>query len=246
MTPTSPPHECPPDSASEEPPEAQLPYSAGLLPHHAQLVAASAIAPDVAAERGYRSVDRIEAAAIGFTGPQARAGLLVPRHTIWGPDGAQLRPDQPRLYRDGKSIKYETPRGQGNRLDVLPRMLEHVRAPREAVFITEGARKADALASLGIPAISLSGVWSWRGRNERGGLTALPDWSDINIVGSIFVLAFDVDILTKYTVHAALSALRRYLLARKAAAVRVLVLPEGPWKGIDDWIAAHKVAGGAA
>ena len=38
--------------------------SARLLPHHPAMIAASAIAADVAGERGYRSVDRIEAAAI--------------------------------------------------------------------------------------------------------------------------------------------------------------------------------------
>ena len=166
--------------------------------------------------------------------------MLVPLWDVWGESaGCQLRPDEPRLGRDGKFIKYETPRGQHNILDVLPDMRDRVRSPREAIFITEGARKADALASLDIPAINLAGVWSWRGTNEWGGKTALPDWNDINIAGSIFVLAFDPDILTKPSVHAALKALRAYLLARKALAVRVLVLPPGPWNGIDDFIAAR-------
>ena len=118
-------------------------------------------------------------------------------------------------------------------------MRERVRSPREAIFITEGARKADSLATLGIASISLAGVWSWRGINERGGKTALPDWHDINISGSVFVLAFDRDILTKPGVHAALKALRAYLLARNAHAARVLVLPPGPWQGVDDYIAAR-------
>ena len=211
-----------------------------LLPHHAALIAASAISLDIVGVRGYRSIGRAEARELGFTPAQSSPGLLVPLWDVWGESaGCQLRPDEPRLDPDGKPIKYETPRGQRNILDVLPAMRERVRSSREAIFITEGARKADALASLDIPAINLAGVWSWRGTNERGGKTALPDWNDINIAGSVFVLAFDRDILTKPSVHAALKALRAYLLARKAYAARVLLLPPGPWKGIDDFIAAR-------
>jgi len=207
---------------------------------HQALLDASAIDPEVAAARGYRSVGRAEARELGFTGAQARPGLLVPRCTLWGQDGYQLRPDEPRLDSKGKSIKYETPRGQSNRLDVHPWMHDRVRSPREVVFITEGARKADSLASIDIPAINLNGVTGWRGTNAHGGKTALDDWNDVAIAGSKFVLAFDADILTKPSVYKALKGLRGYLLARRAVQVLVLRLPADGPKGIDDWISARQ------
>jgi hypothetical protein len=212
-----------------------------LVPHHAALIEGSAINQDVALARGYRSIGRAEAREFGFTSAQALPGLLIPLYDIWGEAaGCQLRPDEPRIGRNRKPIKYETPSGQRNVLDVLPLMRDRVRSTREAVFITEGARKADSLASVGIPAINLAGVWSWRGRNERGGKTALPDWNDVGITGSMFVLAFDNDVLVKPEVYAALTALRSYLLRRRASAVRILRLPlDGP-KGIDDYIAERR------
>lgn len=218
-----------------------------LNPEHKAMLDASAIAPEVAVARGYRSIGTAEARDLGFKGQQARPGLLVPRWTVFGEqDGYQLRPNEPRerTSKSGKvePIKYETPRGQANRLDVHPSMLARVRSGRELVFITEGAKKVDCLASFNIPAINLPGVWGWRGKNERGGKTALDDWAEVNIAGSMFVLAFDADVVTKPDVHKALSSLQSYLLARKAARVYVLNLPADGPKGIDDFIAAWKAS----
>lgn len=224
---------------------APYPYSYGttLLPHHQALLAASAIAPEVAQARGYESVtrsDRQRLRELGFSDAQARPGLLIP---LWGVTGErvgyQLRPDEPRHDRRGRPIKYESPRGQRNALDVPPTVREALHKGRQAILITEGARKADALASLGIPCISLAGVYGWRGQNDDGGATALPDWEDIAIKGAVFMLAFDSDILTKPEVHTALTRLRRFLEGRGAARVRVLVLPpslDGK-TGVDDYIA---------
>jgi len=82
-----------------------------LLPQHAALLMASAIADEVADARGYRSVtSKAELMRLGFGRTQARTpALLLP---VWGVTGEiesnQIRPDQPRI-RDGKPVKYETP-----------------------------------------------------------------------------------------------------------------------------------------
>src|SRR5215208_5849269 len=81
-----------------------------LLPQHAALLAASAIAGDVARGRGYRSITtRAELRRLGFSDSQCRVpALLVP---VWDvtKDIAlyQLRPDDPRIV-NGKARKYET------------------------------------------------------------------------------------------------------------------------------------------
>ncbi len=213
----------------------------GLSADHQAQLEASGITEEVAAARGYKTVNEPdELMALGFTKYQARPGLLVPRWNVWGEqEGYQLRPDRPRNNSAGKPIKYETPKGQRNICDIPPGMLEKVRQPEEAIFITEGAKKADALATLKLPAISLAGVSSWRGKNEAGGHTALTDWSDISIKGNVFVLAFDSDILTKPQVHRALTELRAYLIRRGAYLVNVLVMPDaddGSKLGVDDHI----------
>ena len=98
-------------------------------------------------------------------------------------------------------IKYESLKGQPNVLDVNPTIAAALRAGKQAIFVTEGARKADSLATLGIPALNVSGVYGWRSKNSDGGYTDLPDWEMVSIKGSRYILAFDSDILTKPSVY---------------------------------------------
>jgi Domain of unknown function (DUF3854) len=135
---------------------------------------ASAISPAVIAARGYRSIhDAGELRSLGFAASQARApGLLLP---LWGVDGQTsdfvYRPDNPRVIeekrlgrqRDGtypqKVIKYEFPAGHAMRLDWPPACRSALADPSTTLWITEGQKKADALASRGLCAIALLGVW---------------------------------------------------------------------------------------
>jgi len=217
-----------------------------LREEHTQMLHESAINDEVIAARGYQTIDATEAAGFGFARWQLLGGLLIP---LCGVDsrgkGYQLRPDKPRISKaSGKPIKYETPMGQHNHLDVNPLMQPLVRMARQAIFITEGAKKADALASFGIPAISLTGVWNWRGKNSDGGYTTLPDWEDVSMRGSRFVIAFDNDIFTNPMVNEAVRRLKQWLLYRKADTVRVLQLPhDGAEKmGVDDYLASLQKA----
>ena len=212
-----------------------------LLPHHRQLIENSSISSDVAAARGYESITvRQRLLDLGFTKAQARVpGLLIPLWRVDGePGGYQFRPDTPRELK-GKPLKYESPRGQANVLDVPPTVRESLHQGLQAILITEGVRKADALASLGIPCINVAGVYGWRGKNSDGGYTALADWEEINIKGSIFVLTFDSDILTKAPVYQALRRSKSWLEHKGAKQVRVLVLPNllSGKTGVDDYIA---------
>lgn len=215
-----------------------------LLPQHLAMLKASAISIDVVEARGYRSMssrhNQPDLEALGFSKAQALVpGLLIPLWSIDGKVGGyQYRPDNPRKDKNGKPIKYETPKGQRNILDIPPTVREAVRQGQQVVFVTEGARKADAIASLGAAVISLTGVYGWRGKNKDGGYTALSDWEDIAIKGNVFILAFDSDILTKPEVHQALSRQKQFLDGRGAKRVRVLVLPQilSGKMGVDDYI----------
>ena len=119
-------------------------------------------------------------------------------------------------------------------------MQPEVRKGRSELWITEGAKKGDALTSCGLPAISLKGVWGWRGRNPEGGTTALADWDDVNIRGSRFVIAFDSDLVTNKGVNDAVRRLKQFLLYRQADSVKIVKLPqEGNEKvGVDDYLAS--------
>ncbi len=214
-------------------------YSLALFPQHAKLLADSAIPPELAHARGYVSVDtkkRLDGLSIARDG-QNVPGLLIP---LLGKDGStwgyQYRPDTPRIT-NGRVVKYETPRGQRAGLDVPPGIGPMLDDPKVPLWVTEGSRKADSMAGLDTPCVSLSGVWSWRGTNAVGGRTALPDWADVALNGRTVVLAFDGDVARKPGVRKALTALAGYLTS-KGAAVRHLHLPDTDDKtGLDDAIA---------
>jgi len=152
-----------------------------LTDHFRHLNEGSGIDIEVIRERGYRSfLGKVDLEKLGFSPAQQRApGLLVPLWSVEGVQaGCQFRPDNPRSNR-GKPIKYETPIGASNRLDCPLRCKDMIGNPQIPLWITEGSKKADALASHGACAISVTGVWGFKGKNQYGSVTFLADWDHI-------------------------------------------------------------------
>ena len=210
--------------------------------HRYALEQGSAISPEVIAARGYRTITaRTELRRLGFSEAQSRVpALLLP---VWGVQAEvvlyQSRPDAPRI-RDGKPVKYATPVGAHMALDMPPLVRAKLTNPQVPLFITEGVKKADALASQGCCAVALLGVWNWRGTNEQGGKLALPDWDLIALNGRLVYLCFDSDVMLKAQVHQALARLKGLLESREAT-VALIYLPagEGAKKvDVDDYLAS--------
>ncbi len=125
--------------------------SLDLAPHHQQLLDASAIAPTVAAARGYRTVrDDASLRRLHFAKGVTATGLLIP---IYGIDARirthQYRPDLPRLDGHGRPRKYEFPVRSRQVIDVPPAAYPVLGDPAIPLWITEGSRKADAAVSVG-------------------------------------------------------------------------------------------------
>lgn len=216
-------------------------YGIALLPQHAAMLAASGITPEHARARGYQSVDtkqRVRNLNITDSGCGV-PGLLIPERRIDGSVwGYQYRPDRPRM-RAGKPVKYETPRGQKNRIDVPPGAGMYLTDPSRDLWITEGCRKADAAYLAGLICIALNGVSGWRGTNPQGGKTALPDWNDIALNGRRVVIAFDSDATRKPEVQAQLQQLGNYLTSKGADVAYCWLPADGSDKvGLDDYLAA--------
>lgn len=187
--------------------------------HFESLHKGSAISVEVIKARGYKSVlGKTELRNLGFSPARQRPpGILIPLHGVGGGIvGYQYRPDNPRLNAKGKPAKYETPSGASNRVDCPPLCHPFLGDPAVPLWITEGVKKADALASQGVCAIALPGVWNWRGKNEVGGLVALPDLEHIAFNERTVYLAFDSDTWTNRSVKAALLRLAGLLEQRHA------------------------------
>ena len=213
-----------------------------LEKHRRELEEGSAIAPEIRAGRGYRTVTATEARSVGFSGEQAREGLLIPFYTPWGEISYQLKSDKPRANRD-KVVKYETRAGHDIVLDVHPANYDRLLAPlgHDPIWVIEGIKKADCLASLRRLAVGLSGVWNWGRKRKRGGAKygrpqLLPDWDAIPLEGRIIYICFDADYRQKQSVALAMLRLAERLTER-GAHVYIVDLP-GPEKGLDDFVVA--------
>jgi hypothetical protein len=195
--------------------------------HKRMLFEESRLSARVAVKRGYRTLTRkAELERLGFGRSQRRTPtLLVP---IWSPAGEivlyQSRPDEPRIGKDGKPVKYETPVGASMTLDCHPFCRNTLGDPNAPLFVTEGVKKGDALVSHGLCAVALIGVWNFRGTNERDGKTVLPEWEYVAMNGRKVYVAFDSDVMEKREVHAALSRLKAFL-EHRGAEVLLVYLP---------------------
>ena len=219
---------------------------ARLSASHRRLIRESAITKEVADARGYRTISKPQTLRkLGFDDRQSSLvpALYIPVWDVFGENTrGQIRPDHPRLDRQsGRPHKYENQTGAGAVLDINPLVLNKVRNHRRPLYITEGIRKGDALASQDHAAIALYSVWNWRGTDESGALTALEDWEQIPFNDERLVyVVFDSDVMTKRSVKLALERLGNFL-ERKGAQVRYVYLPDhedGGKQGVDDWFAA--------
>jgi len=226
--------------------------------HRAMPREGSGIAEDMIAARGYRTITETgELEGLGFGAGQRRVpGLLLP---LWTPDGLQpvcvYRPDSPRVSEnrhrrlpDGthpcREVKYELPRGAATHLDCPPPCRPLLADPAVRLWVTEGQKKADSLASRALCAVALLGVWNWRGKNALGGTTFLAEWDYVALDGRQVVIVFDSDLRSNGHVRQALRRLATHLQRRRAH-VSVLYLPPGPEGekvGVDDYLGAgHSV-----
>lgn len=207
-----------------------------LLPHHLKMLQVeSAIPSQIIQARGYRSVTADECYKYGITGKQARDGLLLPVYTPDGGNGLYvLRPDVPRIDKQKqKPIKYEWPKKTPPRVDCPPVCLPMLKDPSIPLWITEGQKKGDALASLGLCVIDLpNGVWGFK--SKEGILADLDHiaWKDREVY-----IVFDNDVSTKPGVAQAMRRLTA-ALSNRGAKVAPVPLPEKNGKtGVDDFIA---------
>lgn len=221
-----------------------------LSEHHYQHLRSSALGDDIIAQRGYRSIEnyhqwhdllwqenatkrQLDSNKIPFPAlaiPLYRPGEEQP--AVW-----VARPDNPRLSKDGKAIKYEYPRGAPNVLDVLPHFSSLLTETQKPIWLTEGAKKADALATLygnDILPINENGVWGWRSKGKL-----VTDLNRIVWEGRKVILAPDGDVRHNKMVLLAVQRTSRLLIAYGAADVLILMLPceRDSTTGIDDYIA---------
>jgi len=231
-----------------------LPYVApplALSEHHRAHLHGSAISDEVIGARGYVSIapgaiadwrriagpihsDKLlrtvlHAGALAF--PLFRCGEQQPYTWV-------LRPDRPRTNAEGKPIKYEYPAKEKNILDVLPLYQPAATNPEIDLWLTEGTKKADSLASAfgnTILPVNENGVWGWRSQGRM-----IDDFTRFIWEGRRVVIAPDGDVRHNKHVYQAIQRSAKALLAQGVREVLIWLVPQakdGPKIGVDDYLA---------
>ena len=147
----------------------------------------------------------------------------------------QFKSDTPRLKDNGNLLKYESPVGMAATPLFLQNpanaafWVEVFATPAITVYITEGAKKAAYLMTLGLAAISIPGVTNGQ---RQGHLH--PLLKALATVGRKVAIVFDGDWRQKEGVAMAMDNLGR-LFAAEGSVVKIVDIPRGAEKGIDDY-----------
>lgn len=220
--------------------------------HHRELASESAISEEIITGRGYRSVSRptnthdepreeMKRAGIpswAISENRYFPGLFIP---LYRPTGERIsgmyKPRVPVANRDGRLMKYASQKNRPSVIDVHPINRDRIVDISVPLWVTEGVKKADSLASRGLCVAALSGVYNW-----RSGMGTLGDWEDIPLRGRTVTICFDADARTNPNVLRAMDRFGKWLRSKGVTQVLYLIVPEKfqdtPVKGADDWFAA--------
>ncbi len=200
----------------------------------------SGISETVIRARGYFTAEsKRDFLRFGFKENQwAGHGLMIPTS---GPDGRRghyiYRPDTPKKSGD-KSLKYVNPYGSSIALDVPSSGRVALTDPTTPLYITEGVKKGDALATHGLCVVALNGVWGFKGKGDNGGVAWLADWDHIALNGRTVFIVFDSDVARKPPVRSAMERLGEHI-RRKGGVPHFVSLPDGDdgsKMGADDYL----------
>jgi hypothetical protein len=168
-------------------------------------------------------------------------GLVFPYRDLEGTVNcfARVRPHVPRV-RDGQDVKYEHPKGEPPRAYFPAAALPLLQDGESPVYVVEGEKKALACAQLGLAAVGIGGVYSWK---PGGAEKLIPDLEAIRWEERTVYIVFDWDPKDSTRRQTADATRRLALLLRGAGAVVYSVeLPPGPKQskqGVDDYLMAN-------
>src|SRR5215217_17286 len=219
--------------------------------HRAMLEQGSAIAPDVIAESGARSIRGGSELPNVFSERQRRLGpgvlYVVHRPSEAGGTSYCFRPDRPDPENPGN--KYQQPSkargGVGNVLDVLPSQRHLINDTSVPVIFVEGTKKMLSVVSAAREAgatvlvVGIVGVWNWLYRPDGKHSEPIPDMLDIPLQGRKATIMFDSDVLKKWQVQMAARRLAEHAQGRGADVFVTYFhdMPDGSKCGADDYLA---------
>lgn len=148
----------------------------------------------------------------------------------------------PAVQTDNGTLKYFQPPKTGNSLYFPPGLEAILGDVSIPLYVTEGEKKALKATQEGLFCLAMGGLWNWSDASEEKNL--IPDFNKITLKGRTIFIVPDNDWLNTDR-HGERKNLRQavhelaYRLIDRGGKVFVIELPEGPEKGLDDYLCAH-------
>lgn len=145
--------------------------------------------------------------------------------------------------------KYHQGEGTGNRLYIPLTVGAVLKDTSIPLHITEGEKKVLKAVQEGLFCIGLGGLWNWvqkKAKEEEEDKTLIPDFDLVEWKDRTVYLIPDNDWLSPNR-HGEPKNLRQavyelsYRLIDRGARVFIVSLPQGPEKGLDDYLCNHRV-----
>jgi hypothetical protein len=148
---------------------------------------------------------------------------------------------QPLIDEDGKQIRYLQQKDTPQRAYFPVGCPDKLCDGQSDIFITEGEKKALALAQLGLAAVGIGGIWNGF---KKGTTDLIDDLAEIPWTDRLVYIVFDWDEkeTTRRNSEAARSRLARVLKTAGAGEVYNVELPpgaNGAKQGVDDFLVSH-------
>jgi hypothetical protein len=145
---------------------------------------------------------------------------------------------KPITGKHGKRVRYLQPKGSPLRAYFPVASLDNLRDGVSPVYVTEGEKKALALAQLGLAAVGIGGIWCGC---KKGTEQLIDDIATLPLKDRVVYIVFDYDAKasTRRESEAARTRLARALKAKGAGEVYNVELPPGPngaKQGLDDFL----------
>lgn len=132
---------------------------------------------------------------------------------------------------DDADRKFDRPRRQAPSFNFAPDMRSKILDPKQTLMLVEGSTRHMALATAGVPALSMQGCYGWR----TSATAVVPDFDIIPLKGRRIIIGLDGDVASKTDINAALRRLAQFLTQKGAGSVEWIDLPLN--LGLDDWLA---------
>lgn len=218
--------------------------SLNLLPVHLADLRASGLTDETIREHGIRTERDHQRIArdIGRPYPKLRGDAMAfPFLTTDGTFNCFVRykPCFPKNDRNGRPVKYISPKGAGNRAYFPRGTLAVLNDSTRELLVVEGEKKSLCATQEGFPAVGLIGVYGWKDGKKADRLIAELD--AIEWRGRKVFIGYDSDLMDKPEVKAARARLAQQLTAR-GADVRCIDMPDEPdgsKNGIDDYLVRY-------